>query len=118
MDMVLPKHVRIMWPDGGIATHFLHELRSEGLISDRPMVLVEKEPLHYRARRLFFFRSSREWNVGPWITWLTQRLVQQRIRRFLRVVRAITHLRRHDITLSFLNDRRRAALADWKITRS
>ena len=79
MDMVLPKHVRIMWPDGGIATHFLQELRSEGLISDRPLVLVENEPRYYRARRMFFFRSSREWNEGPWITWLTQRLVQQRI---------------------------------------
>lgn len=78
MDMVLPKHVRIMWPDGGIATHFLHEFRSEGLMSDRSMVLVENEPLYYRARRMFFFRSSREWNEGPWITWLTQRLVQQR----------------------------------------
>lgn len=79
LDMALPKRIPLLWPTGGVATHFLEELRTENLISDRKLIYVDSTPCHYRARRVYFFRSSREWNEGPWITWLTQRLVQQQV---------------------------------------
>lgn len=79
LDMTLPMEIPLVWPDGGVAKHFLDELRRENIISNRKLIYVDDQPSHYRARRVFFFRSSREWNEGPWITWLTQRLVHQQV---------------------------------------
>jgi hypothetical protein len=77
LDSALPTGIPLLWPKGGIATHFLNELQKEGLISDRKMIMVDNQPHHIVAHRVYFFRSSREWNEGPWMTWYTQRLVQQ-----------------------------------------
>lgn len=52
--MVLPKHIPILWPDSGVAKHFLEELRKEYLVSDREMIYVNSSPRYYRAKRVFF----------------------------------------------------------------
>ena len=41
--------------------------------------LLVEEQSYYRAKRAYFFRSNRGWDEGPWITWYTQRLVQESI---------------------------------------
>lgn len=79
LDRSLPVDIPLLWPNGGIASHFLAEMRSEGLISNREMIFIGQrhERGHHRARRLYFFRNSRGWDQAPHITWYTQRLVQQ-----------------------------------------
>ena len=79
MDKVLPHRVPLLWPKRGVAAHFLEGLRAEGIVSDRRMVFVGQEQSYYRAKRAYFFRSNRGWDEGPWITWYTQRLVQESI---------------------------------------
>lgn len=79
MDMVLPRRVPLLWPHEGVAVSMLNALRDENLLSDRKIIKIPSRdsPMHYRARRIFYFRTNREWDQGPWVSWYTQRILQQ-----------------------------------------
>ncbi len=80
LDQTLPTSIPLLWPRGGIASHFFESLREEGLLSkEREFVFIgnRHERSYYRARRMYFFRSSRSWGQSPFISWYGHRLVQK-----------------------------------------
>jgi len=82
LDAALPSRIPLLFPSGGIASHMFESLLAENLLNPN-RTFIPVGPRHaqsyFRAKRLYFFRSNRNWGQAPFISWYGQRFVQQLI---------------------------------------
>jgi hypothetical protein len=82
MDSVLPAHVPLLWPNGGIPGKVLEAFKQIGILSTRrEYVLTQSARLH-RARRMYVYTSDYDPGHTPLIILLGHANMHAKIRRY------------------------------------
>ena len=72
MDLVLPLHIPLLWPDGGIPARILDDFRAAGILSKTRTFVPTAAPRMHRARRLYTYSSEFVASHTPVIVLLSQ----------------------------------------------
>ena len=82
MDAVLPVHIPLLWPDGGIPGKVLEEFKHVGILSkQREYVITQSARLH-RARRMYVYTSDYDPGHTPLIILLGHANMHAKIREY------------------------------------
>lgn len=76
LDTVLPSHVPLLWPEGGIASHVLEQLQQRNALAHgRPILMLPThKPSLYRVKSLYMFRPARDYMRAPYVAFLPQKM--------------------------------------------
>ena len=83
LDVVLPAHIPLLWPDGGIPERILHAFRAAGILSRARTFVPTAAPRMHRARRMYTYSSEFVASHTPVIVLLSQVVLQARVHRYL-----------------------------------